>query len=176
MEPVELMIEADHVYRKPKVNPETGKKGRGCAECGKARFHFDHMGQPPSLNDGGSGLHRMAFFQLKSAWQERMAVALEASPLPRGLEAVMVEAQIGFSTRAHRDEGNLRWMIEKALGDALCTEGYLEDDSFYPIRRYSFGGLTGVHVPGRSFTRLMLFPSTASPSMTVPEGQEQLGL
>lgn len=158
-EPVEIMVERDHAYKKKEPDPETGKKRIGCAECNGAKRAAAHLGAPPSLNDGGSGMNRMDFAGLKKAWQERFTYELERSPLPRGLSSVFVEGQIGFPTRTSRDEGNYRWMIEKALGDALVKGGWLDDDCFFPVLRYSFGGLTAVHVKGRSFTRLMLMPS-----------------
>lgn len=163
LEPVELLIERDHGFKKkdPRWDEKKGREVQppGCAVCGAGKLARAHLGAPPSLNAGGSGLDRMAFQALKGAWQAAFAEALRGSGLQTGLARVVVEAQIGFPTRASRDEGNYRWMIEKALGDALTEGGYLEDDCFFPVRRYSFGGLEGVHAPGRSFTRLLLFPA-----------------
>lgn len=163
LDPYDLTIERDHPFKKKDRNPATGKVPPGCAVCGAGKLRRQHLGAPPSMNNGGSGMDRMAFQALKSAWQDAFLAELEACGLPRGLGAVMVEAQIGFPTRAERDEGNHRWMIEKALGDALVEGGWLESDSFFPVARYSFGGMTGVHSPGRSFTRLTLFPSEVAP-------------
>ena len=103
-------------------------------------------------------MDRRAYQGLKHAWQSTFLAALTASSLPRGLEAVMVEAMVGFPTRAERDQGNYRWMIEKALGDALVEGGFLASDCFYPVSRYEFGGLQAVHASGASWLRLMLFP------------------
>lgn len=158
LEPVELLIERDHAFKKKKPDAATGRKRIGCDVCGRGRLHADHLGAPPSLNAGGSGLDRMAFQSLKKAWQEVLRGQLEDSGLPRGLEAVTVEGLIGFPTRATRDQGNFRWMVEKACGDALVEGGWLESDSFFPIARYEFGGLQAVHAPGASWLRLMLFP------------------
>jgi hypothetical protein len=158
-EPVLLRIEREHAFKKKKPNPETGKKRIGCEVCNAGRYAAQHLGAPPSLNEGGSGMDRMAFQSLKKAWQAAFMVELKASGLPRDLAAVQVEARVGFATRAKRDEGNHRWMIEKALGDALVEGGWLPDDCFYPVRRYSFGNLEGEHSPGRSWLELLLFPT-----------------
>lgn len=171
LEPVVIQVERDHPFKKKDPDPATGKRRVGCATCAErglgivAKLNVAHLGAPPSMNEGGSGMDRMEYQAVKGAWMAALSAALVASPAnawPRPLHAVMVEAQIGFSTRQSRDEGNLRWMIEKALGDALKKGGWLEDDCFYPVRRYSFGSMEGVHSPGRSFTRLILFPSAAA--------------
>ena len=60
-----------------------------------------------------------------------------------------------FPNRIKRDQGNFRWMIEKALGDTLVGGGWLPDDTW---DRYEFGGLTYKYEKGVSATRLMLFP------------------
>lgn len=167
LEPAELLLEAEHPFSAfPKVKGETRKPGcRTCRALGDGvvgRYDHRHLGAPPSMNDGGSGMDRMAYQTMKQAWAAKVAATLRASPAsawPRPVGAVMVEAQIGLTTYAARDEGNMRWMIEKVLGDVLKDEGVLEDDTFFPVRRYSFGGLTGVHSPKRSFTRLVLFPA-----------------
>lgn len=169
-EPVELLIERDHAFKPKGRDPVTGGKRIGCAECGAGRLKPQHLGGPPSLNDGGSGMDRMAFQALKKAWQVAFTEALEASSLPRPVEALSVEAQVGFPTRAGRDEGNHRWMVEKALGDALTRGGWLPDDTFWPVDRYRFGQLEGVHVPGRSFLRLILFPRPLPAPAESPQG------
>lgn len=158
LEPVEIMLERDHPFAKKKADPVTGRKRIGCGVCGRGRHHRDHMGAPPSLNDGGSGMDRMAYQALKKAWQSAFVELLAASGLPRGLDGVSVEGLVGFPTRAARDQGNYRWMIEKALGDAMQDLGVIADDCFFPVCRYEFGGLQAVHTPGRSWLRLMIFP------------------
>lgn len=169
-EPVELLIERDHAFKKKKPDAETGRKRIGCEVCGRGRNHRAHMGAPPSMNSGNHSMQPMAYQALKHSWQDAFAELLEASGLPRGLEAVSVEGLVGFPTLAVRDGGNFRWMIEKALGDALVSGsegvagGWIEDDCFFPVCRYEFGGLQAVHTPGRSWLRLMIFPRAASSS------------
>ena len=172
--PVELTLRQDHKYK------SKGPRRHGCAVCNKAQRDPAHLGAPPSMNDGGSGMDRMQFYELKRAWMRAIAIALAESGLERGLEAVNVEVLIGFDRYQERDEGNVRWMIEKALGDVLVhgflddrprsrleiRGGWLTDDTFWPTRRYSMGNLQGQHTPGESWTKLRIFPSMIPP---VPE-------
>lgn len=44
-----------------------------------------------------------------------------------------------FPLQRGRDEGNFRWMLEKALGDALVTGRWLSDDTG---GRFSTGAVT----------------------------------
>jgi hypothetical protein len=67
-----------------------------------------------------------------------------------------VEGQCTFPDRTRRDQGNHRFMLEKAMGDALVAGGWLEDDDW---SRYEFGGLSAVYEKGVSRTRLMVFGS-----------------
>jgi hypothetical protein len=161
-EPVEILIRRDHAFRRrdTRVHEKSGRtiQPPGCAVCGRGKMHAEHLGAPPSLNEGGSGMNRMAFQALKKAWQAALTEQLEASGLERGLAGVTVEGLIGFPTRAERDQGNHRWMVEKALGDALVAGGWLVSDCFYPVSRFEFGGLQAVHHPGESWIRLSLFP------------------
>jgi hypothetical protein len=161
-EPVEIEIRRDHPFRKRDKRWDEKQQKQiqppGCAQCGWAKHHLNHLGAPPSLNEGGSGMNRMAFQTLKKAWQSALTLHLRASGLERGLAGVTVEGLIGFPTRAERDQGNHRWMVEKALGDALVSGGWLQSDCFFPVCRYEFGGLQAVHHPGESWIRLSLFP------------------
>jgi hypothetical protein len=68
---------------------------------------------------------------------------------------VLVEGECTFPDRHRRDQGNHRFMVEKAMGDALTTGGYLEDDDW---SRYEFGGLAHRYEKGVSRTRLLVFP------------------
>jgi hypothetical protein len=128
---VEIVVRQDHAYKRRAKRTDV-VKGRpktvqppGCAHCGGAKHAGQHLGAPPSLNDGGSGMDRMEYQALKGAWQRAFAEALDRSDLPRGLASVTVEVMCEFPVRRDRDEGNHRWMIEKALGDALVG-GYWE--------------------------------------------------
>lgn len=164
VEPVEIVIERDHAYK----SRGKGDKGRtlpGCAVCKGGKLKPQHLGAPPSMNGGNHSMDPNAYQALKHAWQAVMREQLDAldDALPRPCEAITVEALIGFPDFRSRDQGNLRWMIEKALGDVLVDGGWLPDDSFWPVRRYEFGGLQGEHTPGESWTRLRLFPSMVAP-------------
>lgn len=185
---VEIVLEQEHPF-KVRKDPETGKRKPGCEVCGEGKLKPQHLGAPPSLNDGGSGMDRMAFQSLKKAWMAKILDALDASPLPLDLEGVSVEALCGFPCLTRRDGGNYRWMVEKALGDALEDGGYIERDTFYPVDRYSFDGIQAVHTPGRSWIRLLIMPRPARDRLEVdvamlmpdvapppPPGQETLDL
>lgn len=148
-EPVEIELTQHHAYRK--------KPGRakGCAVCNEAKIHADHLGAPPSLNVLGSG-SQWAYIAMKKAWEELLGSQLEMAGLPKGLSHVLVEGQCTFPDRHRRDQGNHRFMIEKALGDALVAGGWLIDDDW---TRYEFGGLAAIYEKGVSRTRLVVFGS-----------------
>lgn len=151
---MEITIRREHGFRK-KPKTEDGKRQVGCAKCGRAKLHACHLGLPPSLN-GAIAMDRRVYGALKDAWQRAMHVELEASGLPRDLDRVSVEVLVGFPTQHERDEGNIRWMLEKALGDTLVDGGWLSDDSFWPTMRYSMGNLQGVHTPDESWVRFLI--------------------
>lgn len=116
--PVELVIAQDHPYKAKPKPPGKTTRPPGCKFCGAAKLSRAHLATP-SLNDPAA-LDRHLFNALKAAWQLVFSEELVASGLPRDtLGAVTVEGRIGFPTLIERDEGNFRWMIEKALGDAL---------------------------------------------------------
>jgi hypothetical protein len=169
--PVELYFERDHAFRKKKPDPATGRKRIGCAICGAGKLRPEHMGAPPSLNEGGSGMDRMTYQRIKHAWKTVLRQQVRQAGLGRhgaGLwESVHVEPQIGFPNRTRRDEGNMEWMLKKALGDVLVEEGVIIDDCFFPVRRYTMGNLDGVHSPGQSWLRLLVFRCAAVPA---PQG------
>ena len=60
-----------------------------------------------------------------------------------------------FPTRIRRDQGNYRFLTEKALGDALVMGGWLRDDSW---EFFEFGGFGMQYEKGVKRLRLMLFP------------------
>ena len=207
-EPVEIVIERDHKY-KSRGKGAGGRALPGCEVCKAGKLDPVHLGAPPSMNGGNHSMDPQAYQALKHAWQAVLAEQLDAlgDALPRPCESITVEAVIGFDTFASRDQGNLRWMIEKALGDTLTggywkrvdegkvpegavtrasrskgkvdveviRGGWLADDCWWPVRRYVFGGLEGVHTPGQSSTRLLLFPSL-QPASRDPRAGEQSSL
>lgn len=148
--PVEIVHEMDHPFAK--------RGARGCAQCGRAKTHMDHIGYPQSIRQFGSGANHFTYQTIKHAWQERLVELLKSTGLPLGLGHVFVEGEACFPTRVRRDQGNHRFLIEKCLGDALTAGGWLEDDDW---SRYEFGRLAYRYEKGRSYTRLMLFPAAA---------------
>jgi hypothetical protein len=154
-EPVMIEHEREHAW--PRGTP----KGKRCAECKRGKHTLPHLGYPESINVGGSGSDWFAWQNAKKMWQARFAELLEVSGLVRGLERVMVEGLICFPDRRARDQGNLRYPLEKFLGDALVNGGGFVDggwlrDDLWP--RYQFGNLEACYEPGRAFVRLTLFP------------------
>lgn len=150
---VEIQVTRHHAYRK-------APSGRGCVECRQPRYALEHIGHSESLNALGDG-NRFAYRAMKTGWEQALTLALEASDLPRALERVTVEGLMCFPDRRRRDQGNHRFIVEKALGDALVTGGWLADDSW---DHYEFGGLRMQHIKSESWTRLMLFPAVREPS------------
>jgi hypothetical protein len=171
LEPVEIVLERHHAYE------SKGPRGRGCAVCNEAKTHPDHLGAPPSLQILGSG-NEFVYQNHKKAWQQLLAERLEASGLSRGLAHVLVEGECTFPDRRKRDQGNHRFMLEKALGDALVSGspspgrdgrelgppvvgGWLADDTW---EQYEFGGLASRYEKGVSRTRLLVFATVAGES------------
>jgi hypothetical protein len=107
---------------------------------------------PPSMN-ALMYAHWRKRRDAKRAWQNDLHVVLLAEQLPRPLAHVTATANLIVPTRQRRDEGNFRWLIEKALGDALTAGGWLADDD---PRYYTFGALSFEHVPRVSRTEITL--------------------
>jgi hypothetical protein len=128
---------------------------RGCAECGAAKADMRHVGTPASLNVHGSGANQYVYQAQKKAWAARLTELMEREGLPRPLVRVLAEGELIFPDRRKRDQGNYRFMLEKALGDALQEGGWLEDDDW---DHYEFGGLRYSHEPGESATVVILHP------------------
>lgn len=156
LEPVLIVQRRDHPFQKREVSETTGKPKRGCGVCFAAKASMVHVGAPASFNATGSGSNRFAWMNLKQAWQSALLQLLRDSELPTDLSHVMVEARICFPTRARRDQGNFRGVIEKSLGDALQEGGYIPDDDW---DHYEFGGLQKTYAKGESWTEFMIFPS-----------------
>lgn len=177
IEPVELVLrrechfKAKHckVCGKAKSNKAHKKSGgdhkfagsMGCAHCGRFKKDRCHFGTPPSLRLFGSG-NMGAYIGLKASLDELYTELLEESGLPRGLDSVTVECQMTFPDRNGRDEGNLRFLVEKSLGDALVAGGWIPNDTFYPARHYVFGGIDPRYEAGVDELRLMIFPDLSS--------------
>lgn len=113
-------------------------------------------GTPPSLNTFGSGGNHWTYQKHKHDWQDRIRTALTPTDLPR-CRHILVEGQMCFPDRRVRDQGNYRYLIEKALGDVL-KEHWLDDDDW---GSFEFGGLQYRYAKGESWTRLLLFATLA---------------
>lgn len=110
---------------------------------------------PPSLNTFGSvggGTHHR-YRRLKKQWQEQLGRALMQAAVPRGMGRVKATAALRFPRAAKRDEGNFRFLLEKALGDILVEGGWLKDDT---AGRFSFGALQFVPDLGDPLTLVFL--------------------
>jgi hypothetical protein len=83
---------------------------------------------PPSLNSMGTRGSRHIVTRAKQAWQEDLGRMLKVIRQPRDLQEVHATAVLRFPSRRDRDEGNFRWLLEKALGDALVPR-YLPEDT-----------------------------------------------
>lgn len=147
--PVRIVQERECWFKK---KPE---KKRGCLRCGRAKKDLAHLGTSISLNVFGSGANRFAYQNAKKQWEDVIKIKLEAEGLPKGLGRIVAEAVMCFPDRAERDQGNFRFIIEKALGDALVDGGWLWDDDW---SRYEFGNLAYAYEKGRAATEIMLFP------------------
>jgi hypothetical protein len=92
---------------------------------------------PPSLNTVATS-HWRKYGRIKKAWQGYCEGALMAEAVPRRLKAVKAKAILTFPQDRRRDEGNFRFFVEKALGDALTNGGWLADDT---AEQYTFGAI-----------------------------------
>lgn len=94
-------------------------------------FVLDIPDVPPSLNGmgfGSRGAH-MKFHRLKKQWEGYFTIALLEVKVPKKMAQVVATALCRFKDRRKRDEGNFRFMLEKALGDALQLNGVIADDT-----------------------------------------------
>ncbi len=155
LQPVQLEVVRQCQFKKRTA--VDGKKRLGCDRCGAPKHDPCHLGAPESFNVFASSGWSV-YQQAKKRWAAVLVPALTASGLPKGLAAVMVEAEATFPDRAARDQGNYRVILEKALGDVLEAEGYIESDDW---TRYSFGDLAYRYERGVSRTRLVIFPRAA---------------
>jgi hypothetical protein len=107
---------------------------------------------PPSLNRV-AGTHWRVFHREKAAWQRNIEMALLVAAVPRGLARVHATAHLRFPQRRRRDEGNFRWLLEKALGDALTNGRFLADDT---AAQFTTGAVTFDPEPGPKHTAIRL--------------------
>lgn len=145
LSPIEIVHTRHHQFAK-KAGTKTV-----CGICGESRFMPQHG--PVSLNQFGKNKSSFLYNQAKQAWQRELIGLLTEAEMPRSLH-VLVEGQMCFSDRQLRDQGNYRFFIEKALGDALQAGGWLGNDTW---DAYEFGQLAKTHKSGESWVRLLLF-------------------
>lgn len=112
---------------------------------------------PPSWNTTIYG-HWRKQKKVLDRWKGIFADLLLLSRLPHLVDGehrriVVTHAVLRFPQYRHRDEGNFRVPLEKALGDTLVSGNWLEDDT---PAFYSFGPLTFADEPGPKRTRLTL--------------------
>lgn len=103
-------------------------------------FDLEVGDTPPSLNAaslGSKGAH-MKFHRLKKQWEGYLTAALLKAKVPKGLARIHATAILRFPSQRRRDEGNFRFLLEKALGDALQLNGQLSDDT---PEQFTFGEL-----------------------------------
>jgi hypothetical protein len=155
----------DHAFKADdptKKRPKCGAVVNGSV-CGLPKGDMAHIGTTKSVNEFLSK-DIFVYRGLKSKWELRLLDLLDASPLePCG--RIVAEGEMVFPRRHLPDQGNHRFLIEKALGDALQLGKYLPDDDW---SRYEFGALSFSYEPGVAATRLVLFPA-AEPLDLLPE-------
>lgn len=120
------------------------------------RFEISFPDLPPSMNEsrgGGYQGNRHAQHRVKKDLEGQLFVALMQGHVPRGLSRVTASAVLTFPTRRTRDPGNFRYMLEKALGDILKKQRYLEDDD---ESRFKFDDVTTAYEKGVRLTTVTL--------------------
>lgn len=120
------------------------------------RLIYDDV--PPSINVIASRGSHWPVTTAKKTWQGICEVLLLTAKLPRPLDAVHATASLRFPVNRVRDEGNFRWLLEKALGDALVNGGWLADDD---PARFTFGALTFEAECGPKRTTIRVSPPLA---------------
>lgn len=131
------------------------KKGtkQVCGLCGKSRFLPVH--HSPSLNQFGKNKSGFVYNDAKREWQKVWIALLFGAGLPTGLSRVYVEGRMSFGDNIQRDQGNFRYFLEKALGDALQQGGWLAGDHWGV---FEFGQLSREDTPGEKWTELLVMP------------------
>lgn len=145
----------DHPFQKKAPPAGSDKPSPGCAVCNAAKRDMRHVGAPQSINALGSPStsNRHVYQGWKKGWSETLGALLEQAGVPRPLAHVEAEGLVCFPTRAARDQGNFRVIIEKALGDTLVEGGWLPDDNW---DFYEFGALRRTYSRGEAWTELTL--------------------
>ena len=117
---------------------------------------------PPSLNVHARGGH-WRYHTAKKHWTEaigqQLMIAQSRGELPRRVHRVKAVAVVTFKQRRTRDPGNFRFMLEKALGDALTGGKAFPDGRWLPDddeEHYKFGSCRLDVSPGVSHTTLKL--------------------
>lgn len=145
------------------------KRANGCANCGAAKNDPRHLGAPESFNLFGGRSGWQQYESIKGRWSKALIPLLAASDLPKPCTRISVEGEVSFGDNTARDQGNHRVIVEKALGDVLVAEGYLEGDKWH---QYEFGGLQRHDEPGVNRIRLMLFPTVDSSAILTASNEE----
>lgn len=114
-----------------------------------AEYQVEIPGTPPSLNKIGSRGSHWATTKAKKEWEGHLMIGLLHAKVPKRLDSVRATAVLTFKSNRRRDEGNYRWLLEKALGDVLQKGGWLEDDT---PDHYTFGSLTFSEETGEAMT------------------------
>ena len=118
-------------------------------------YELSIPGTPPSLNGMGFGgrASHMKLHRLKKEWEGLMLITLLEMRVPKKLTKVIATARLRFTVKRKRDEGNFRWLLEKALGDVLQTNGNLADDT---PEQFTFTGLDFDPIKGSPRTTITL--------------------
>jgi hypothetical protein len=104
-------------------------------------YELDIPDVPPNLNSfgfGSRGAH-MKLARLKKIWELALVSGFTQAGLPKNLERVTASATCRYPVKRKRDEGNVRWSLEKFTGDALQKYKAIPDDT---PAHYSFPTLT----------------------------------
>jgi hypothetical protein len=116
-------------------------------------FEVPHI--PPSMNDIVGQGTRWRYTKAKRDWTAILKPAIVRAGL-EPCDRIVAVGEITFPTRAKHDQGNYRFMLEKALGDVL-QDGWLPDDSW---DHYEFSDLTCRYEKGVRRTRICLMPES----------------
>lgn len=146
MTEIEITVRRDHQFA---AKPGTRTV---CRDCGMSRFHPAHGAV--SLNQFGKNKSSYVYNQAKQLWQLELRRLLTEAEMPV-CERVQVMGLMCFPDQRDRDQGNYRYFIEKALGDALQAGGWLANDKW---DYFEFGQLDKTYQKGQQWTTLRLYP------------------